>query len=363
MARTLVAIGVLLSTIVLAAQTADPYLRLVRMYRTDPSAAVDAMARMNAGAIDEGVRRCVPDDTAVQPACRHADLVAGAMLHLDTAEQVLAPNSEAALTHIRAGQRLLLGPKGLDGGHPSARQRVVFATRWHAQAARMFLAHGHAVAASVVLTEGRGRYKEAPEFFVVLGLITEWRTGMFGTGSLAADLRGVAVKDATFEQGPDYVPGAVMHRFETASADYRRALALDPSHPAARIRLAWVHTLSGDSRVWDDVSTQFLEAADPETRMLARLIRGTAAEREKKPEVALAEYREARRAAPESQTACVAVSTAQALNGDFAGADATAAECLTLGNDPDRVDSWTLFRMGLMDATTTRWLRDEARRP
>ena len=63
------------------------------------------------------------------------------------------------------------------------------------------------------------------------------------------------------------------------------------------------------------------------------------------------------------QTACLAVSSAQAFTGDFAGADATAAECLTLGNDPDRVDPWTLFRLGLMDATTTRQLRDEARRP
>ena len=44
-------------------------------------------------------------------------------------------------------------------------------------------------------------------------------------------------------------------------------------------------------------------------------------------------------------------------------ADATAAECLTLGHDPDHVDPWTLFRLGLMDATTTRWLHDEARRP
>jgi hypothetical protein len=111
------------------------------------------------------------------------------------------------------------------------------------------------------------------------------------------------------------------------------------------------------------VSTQFLETTDQEARMLAHLIRGTAAEGEKHPQVALAEYREARRAAPESQVACLAVSGAQALNGDFSGADATAAECLALGNDPDRVDPWTLFRLGLMDATTTRWLHDEARRP
>jgi hypothetical protein len=366
-ARTLVVLGVLLSTIGLTAQTADPYLRLVRMYRTDASAAIVAMARMNAAAIDEGVRRCAPNDTSDAPSCRPADLLAGAMLHLDAAEQVLAPNSEPALTHIRAGQRLLLGPAGLDGGHPSARQRAVFATRWHAQAARMFLAHGHAVAASVVLTEARGRYNEAPEFFVVLGLITEWRAGSAGI-RLASDLRGVAVKGRALDgDRPSFENSFTgftpQQRLETASVDYRRALAVDPAHSGARLRLAWLDLLRGDARVWEVVSAPFLETADAETRMIARLIRGTAAERERKPEVALGEYREARNAQPESQTACLAVSTAQALTGDFAGADATAAECLALGHDPDRVDSWTLFRLGLMDATTTRWLHDEARRP
>ena len=69
-ARTLIALGVLLSAIAPAAQTADPYVRLVRMYRTDPSPATMSMARLNSDAINSGTRGCVRE-------CGRADLLAG----------------------------------------------------------------------------------------------------------------------------------------------------------------------------------------------------------------------------------------------------------------------------------------------
>ena len=142
-ARTLIAIGVLLSAIECCRPRAATHTcNSLRMYRTDPAPATVSMTRLSPDAINAGVRRCVPDDTSVEPMCRRADVLAGAMLHLDAAEQVLGPNSEAALRQIRAGQRLLLGPAGLDGGHPSARDNVVFARRWYALAARLLLAHG-----------------------------------------------------------------------------------------------------------------------------------------------------------------------------------------------------------------------------
>lgn len=366
--------GCLLS--VASAQTPDPYLQLVRMYRTDPAPAIVSMARMTSDAISAALKRCVPTAEFADPACGPADVLAGAMLHLDAAEQVLGPNGEAALMHIRAGQTLLQAPPYLlRGARPfgatnDSEAKLMFGRRWHALAARLLLVHGHVVAATAILTDGRTRYREAPEFFVVLGVITEWRAGMAGIGWLATDLRGAAIRDSLFDlpsgsadPGSSTYRGSILRDLEKAAVDYRRALAAEPTHAAARIRLAWVHLLAGDARVWEDVSTQFLDTADAEARLVAHLIRGTAAERERKLDVALAEYREAWRADSGSQTACLAVSSGQALNGDFAGADTTAAECLALGNDPDRVDPWTLFRMGLMDATTTRWLHDEARRP
>lgn len=345
------------------AQPAEDYLHLVRMYRTDPSPAAVSMSRMPPKAIDEGVRRLI-EESALRCAsvahCSQQDLLAAAMLHADAAEQQIGGGANRAEPQIFAGRRLLRATRGT----------TTFTVRWYALVASLLLAHGYHDAAKVILSEGRTRYHEAPELFVVLGLITEWRTGLSGVGWFAGDLRGAAIRNELFDQslgstdpGSSTYRGSVFSDLERAAVDYRRALTVEPTHAAARIRLAWVHLLAGDARVWEDVSAEFLEAADAEARLVARLIRGTAAERERKFDVALAEYREAWRADAGSQTACLAVSSGQALNGDFAGADASAAECFALGNDADRVDSWTLFRMGLMDATTTRWLHDEARRP
>lgn len=367
--RTLLAIGVLMLALGVSAQTADAYLQLIRFYRTDPAAAIVSMARMSESAIAAAQRRCAPTDPTADPGCREADMFAGAMLHLDTAEQLLAPNSEPALVHIRAGQQLLQVPpyllrgSKLIGGTKLPLARVVFARRWHELAARLLVAHGHGVAANAIVTEGRTRYQDAAEFFVALGVITEWRAGVAGVGWLSADLRGAAINDTLFDDPYSLFGSTSPQRLESATKDYLRALAIDPVHPGARLRLAWVHLLTGDRRVWEDLSTEFLKTVNAETRLIARLIRGTAAEREKRADRALAEYLDARLAAPGSQPACIAVSRAKALAGDFAGAEVTAAECLTLAHDPDSVDPWTLFLMGLMDTTTTRWLHDEARRP
>lgn len=370
-ARALLVIGLLCSAVGASAQTPDPYVQLLRMYRTDPSPAIVSMARMTSSAINAGLKSCVPVAEFAAPACGPEDVLAGAMLHLEVADRVIGPNGEAALMHIRAGQTLLQTPPyllrgaALIGATKDSEAKVTFARRWHAQAARLFLAFGHGIAANAILTDGRTRYKEAAEFFVVLGIIAEWRAGVAGVGWLSNDLRGTVIRGSTFDDpfslnaASSAIP--MLQRLEAASNSYRQALALDPSHPGARIRLAWVHLLTADTRVREDVSTEFLDKADAEARQIARLIRGTVAERERKADLALAEYQEARLAAPASQTACLAVSGAHALKGDFTSADTTAAECFTLGTDPDYVDAWTLFRMGLMDQTTTRWLRDQAR--
>ncbi len=347
----------------LSAQTPDPYLQLVRMYRTDPSPAAVSMSRLPPKVIDEGVRRLVEESAfrcASVAHCSQHDLLAAAMLHADAAEQLIGGGANHAEPHLYAGRRLLRATRGA----------TTFAVRWYAFVARLLLAHGYHDAAKVIVGEGRTRYNEAPELFVVLGLITEWRAGLSGVGWFAGDLRGAAIRNELFDQslgstdpGSSTYRGSVFSDLEKAAVDYRRALAAEPTHAAARIRLAWVHLLAGDARVWEDVSAEFLDTADAQPRLVARLIRGTVAERERKFDVALTEYREAWHADAGSQTACLAVSGGQALNGDFAGADTTAAECLALGNDADRIDPWTLFRMGLMDSTTTRWLHDEARHP
>jgi hypothetical protein len=356
----------------LSAQAGDPYLELVRMYRTNPSAAALSVSRLPSAAIKRGiedwtrvVQGCVLSAGGL--GCRQAELLAGAMLHAEAAELVVGPIGYAARDQIHFGRQLLqvafnlatIDAKRNNAYDDELRAVVTFSGRWYALTARLLLAHGHVEVARLVAAEGGVRSPESPDLFVVLGLLSEWRANVGWSGG---DLRGFILRGGTGAPGVESFRGTAAQDLQTAAGYYRRAIVLDPQHAAARLRLVWVRLVADDHRVWDEVSAGFIKDASPEARLVAHLLRGTAAERERKADAALAEYRDARRAAPDSQTACLAVSSAQALTGDFAGADATAAECLTLGDERDHVDPWTLFRMGFMDTTTARELRDEALR-
>ena len=73
-----------------------------------------------------------------------------------------------------------------------------FGGRWYAMTARLLLAHGHFEVARQLAVEGRIRYPESPDLFVVLGLLSEWRAGL---GLDAGDLRGFIVRGELFDRG------------------------------------------------------------------------------------------------------------------------------------------------------------------
>jgi hypothetical protein len=316
------------------------------------------MAKLPEQAISRGIRQCKEGNCSLQ------QLRAGAMVHADAAALLIGPLGYAARDQIRFGRELLQIAANI-AINTSATERTrlaLFGGRWYGMTTRLLLAHGHFEEARLMAAEGRIRYPESPELFVVLGLLTEWRAGL---GWDAGDLRGFIVRGELFDRAfVTSMPtrGNAARDMETAAADYRRAIALEPSHAGARLRLAWIHLLADDDRVWEDVSLDFIEGASPEARFLARLLRGTAAERRSNAPSALAEYEAARRVMPESQTGCVAVSSAQALIGRLDEARLTAVECLRLGSGAPATDAWTLFRMGLSDTTNSEGLREEATR-
>jgi hypothetical protein len=361
-ARTLLAIGVLFSGTVAGAQPADGYLQLLRVYREQPALAAQTVAKLSPQAIDRGIQQCRAGQCSLQ------QIRAGAMLHADAAELLIGPLGYAARDQIRSGRELLEIATNIAAKNQATngdlKALASFGGRWYAMTARLLLAHGHFEVARLLAAEGRIRYPESPDLFVVLGLLTEWRAGL---GLDAGDLRGFIVRgelyDRALASSATPYQGNAGHDLQTAATEYRRAIAIDPGHAGARLRLAWAHLLTDDRRVWEDVSPGFISGGNQEARFLAHLLRGTAAERERNASSALAEYKAARMLVPHSQTACVAVSSAQALNDQLSEARSTAADCLKLGTGAPAVDSWTLFRLGLMDATTSEALREEARRP
>jgi hypothetical protein len=354
-ARMLLVIGVLCAAAVAGAQSADDYLQLVKLYRDQPESAAQAMTKFPARAIDRGIQYCRAGRCSLQ------QIRAAAMLHADAAALVVGPLGYAARDQIRSGRELLeIATRVATASWGAAEELKALASfggRWYAMTARLLLAHGHFEVARLLVVEGTIGYPKSPDLFVVQGMLSEWRNGL---GLEAGDLRGYILRGKLYDAGLAMYAGQGL---EPAARGYRQALAIDPAHAAARLRLAWVHLLGSDRRVWEDVSPGFIKDASPEAKFLAHLLRGTAAERERNPPLALAEYQAARLLVPDSQTACVAVSSAQALNGQFNESQSLAAECLKPATGAPVVDAWTLFRTGLMDATTTESLREEARRP
>jgi hypothetical protein len=356
-----IAIGVPFSAAAAGAQPADVYLELLHLYRNQPAKAAQTVAKLSPQVIDRGIQQCRTGRCSLQ------QIRAGAMMHAEAAELLIGPIGYAARDHIRSGRELLQIATNLVATNNATNSEVKalasFGGRWYALTTRLLLAHGHFEVARLLAEEGRIRYPDSPDLFVVLGLLNEWRAGL---GLDAGDLRGFIVRGQLFDRGlatSGPYRGNASQEIEAAAREYRRAMAIDPAHADARLRLAWSHLLVDDRRVWEDLSPAFIKNTSHETRYLAHLLRGTAAERERNAPVALAEYNAARLLLPDSQTACVAVSSAHALNGEFNEAQRTAAECLKPGSGEPAVDAWTLFRLGLMDATTVDGLRAEARRP
>ena len=364
-ARMLLAIGVLCAGHTVSAQSADVYLKLLSLYREQPAAAAQAVTKLSGRVIDGGIQYCKVARCSLQ------QIRAGAMLHADAADLVSGPVGYKARDQIAYGRELLEIGWDIAAREMALASEVealeLFGGRWYALTSRLLLAHGHFETARLVVTEGRVNYPKSPDLFVVLGLLNEWRGGL---GLDSGDLRGFILRGELFDRGfggagPGAVPyrGNALREIQVATEDYRRAIGLDPYHAGARLRLAWAHLLAADRRVWDDLPQQFINQANLEAQYLAHLLRGTAAERDRDPASALAEYQAARLAAPESQTACLAVSNAHALNGQVGAARSTAVECLAPGRKAPAVDAWTIFRLGLMDQSTATAMRDEARRP
>jgi hypothetical protein len=356
-ARTLLAIGVFTTAALVRAQSADDYQSLLRVYREQPALAVQSLTRLPDQEIDRGIEQCRTGRCSLQ------QIRTAAMLHADAAELTISILGSAARRHIHLGRELLQIATRLAKNGRDVQSLASFGSRWFALTARLLLSHGHFDVARQITVEAHIRYPDSADLFVVSGLLTEWRAGL---GWDAGDLRGFIMRRELFDRGlatSGPYRGNAGQELESAAREYRRAIAIEPDHASARLRLAWIHLLANDNRVWEDISPQAMEPASNEARFLAHLLRGTAAERERNFPLALAEYRAARLVLPNSTTACVATSAAHVLNGELREARRTSFGCLETGSVRTEVDAWTLFRLGLMDATTTNSLRDEARRP
>src|SRR5262249_11485090 len=121
--------------------------------------------------------------------------------------------------------------------------------------------------------------------------------------------KAITIELASHYVPPPMRPGRVADRpapppraLAAAADEYRRALALDPHLAAARRHLGWIRVQQGDTRARDDLAGALEDAKDDETRYLAHLFRGGAAERRRDFDQAATEYEAAHRIDDRHQT-------------------------------------------------------------
>jgi hypothetical protein len=260
------------------------------------------------------------------------------MLHADAIDFLVKRDPSQAAFHVQAGARMLKPLEKLDG---------VFVARWYAYVARIYLANRDVNTARSVVIDGLSRF-ESPDLYVARGMIIERQ----------ALARFPDVLGAMLEHHLD--EGTIPSRLAQATADYLRALSIDPGHTGARLRLTWLRLLQRDGRAADDATGILRASTDPEARYLALLFRGAIAERDRSLAEAIHNFEDARREDVDTQTACVTLSHAHGLAGDLTRSAAIAIECLARDTGAEVMDPWWPFRAGLMDLTTTNWLHDHA---
>lgn len=264
------------------------------------------------------------------------------MLHTDTAyAYLLARGTADASTHLAAARRVLSAIRSR--GAPDERTRA-FEARWFAFVASMYTAQGRLDEASLIVRDGFGLYPRDARLYVARGAITE----MIATMN-AADPRS----------------GSQLQRngrwFESAAADFLRAIAFDDTLAMAYLHLGWVRFTAGDDRSRGSFEAALERADDDRTRYLAHLFLGRFAERQNRLDDARLEYEAAATAGPAYQTAFVALSRVEEAMGHSARAQQLAHDYASIADK--REDPWWDYHLGGFDSTTLDWLRREARTP
>src|SRR5262249_42426135 len=125
---------------------------------------------------------------------------------------------------------------------------------------------------------------------------------------------------------------------ESASADFRRAIAYDDSFATAYLHLGWVRFVAHDDRSCVDFESALARAADDVERYLAHLFLGACDERRGALDDARSHYEAAMHLGSRYQTAYVALSRVNEALGRHARAQAIAREYASL--DRKLEDPW-----------------------
>lgn len=123
----------------------------------------------------------------------------------------------------------------------------------------------------------------------------------------------------------------------------RQVLKIDPANEEARLRRAWLRSVSEETVPRDDLVWLVEKSRDPSLRYLAHLLLGRMDEGAKREPEAAAHYRAAVDLEPSSQTARLALSHVLLAQGDVAAAIAEGRAALEPAGDAPPPDGWYRF--------------------
>jgi tetratricopeptide (TPR) repeat protein len=330
------AIAALLSAAPARAQPSNSYIALVDRYAAgDATGALTELTRWSAAAAKKAVAEQA--DHLAPPRQR-----AAVMLHTDFAYAALVARATAdASTHVGLARRLITAMKSGEGAGERARR---FEARWFAFVASMYTAMAKLDVADGLVRDGLGLYPRDARLHVARGAIREMNATIN-----AADPRS----------------GNQLSRnsrwFDTAAADYRRAIDYDDALAVAHLHLGWVRFVARDDRSGADFEAALARADDDDTRYLAHLFLGAFAERHDRLEEARTHYAAAMQVGVHYQTAYVALSRVEEALGHSARAQEYARSFASLAEH--REDPWWNYHLGGFDQASLDWLRAEAHAP
>lgn len=346
------------------------FLRLLGLYRQDQLAGIRALAAAPERDLEAQLKVCrgtppiainlvlrsnqpsISTRAAAPPVCQRRDFLTAAMLFTDTAGGIINADHERAGRLVRSGAQLL---KGLWEDYPDHTETESrFIPRWFAYSTRFLLSQRYLDPATRLVDEGLSIFPKSAELFVARGIVFETPVVW------AVENLDRAVPFNTFP------PAARAHGstpFKAAVNQYLQALANEPDHFGATLRMAWINVRDNDGRAGETAALALQRAANDDERYLAQLVLGAVAERKEDLEAAAAAYSRGWQLGPEYQAACAGLAAVYTRSGNGSNANRTALKCMAGTADDENYDPWLSLLFGLPDRLESERLHREARQP
>jgi len=272
-------------------------------------------------------------------------LVSAAILETEAALAIVDSRPFDAAFHVDVARTLLRSA----ARDPATRESVnAISRRWYYFVATVFVSAGQMQPAAWYISEGLLEFPGDAALYFARGTIAERMVQVGWQRDLRRSLPEIGLERTRIET-----------LLKRAMEDYQKALSLDRNLAAAHLHLGWARLYLGDNRARGELEAAAAANATSRVRYLAHLFLGGLGERQKKYDEARAEYESALQAAPEFQTAYIALSRAEEALGHTGRARELAETCAQLSKTES--DPWWDFMIAF-DRDTLEALRTEARR-